>query len=181
VAGLGGFSTIGDALEPSNLGDALTLALDPTIFALFMTDFFDTIGTAMAVGTAGGLVDARGGCPGCAGCCSSTRPRRGRRRDGHVVGDDLRRVRRGRVGGRADRLRVARHRPGLFLLAVPFVPLMALAGQQVPYVDKTFISPAVAPALVPRRLPDDAPRRGRSTGATRCTRCPRSSSSPASR
>jgi adenine/guanine/hypoxanthine permease len=37
---------------------------------------------------------------------------------------------------------------GLFLLAVPFVPLMAVAGQQVPYVDKTFISPAVAPALV---------------------------------
>jgi AGZA family xanthine/uracil permease-like MFS transporter len=32
--------------------------------------------------------------------------------------------------------------------AVPFVPLMAVVGQQVPYVDKTFISPAVAPALV---------------------------------
>ena len=37
---------------------------------------------------------------------------------------------------------------GLFLLAVPFVPLIAVVGQQVPYVDKTFISPAVAPALV---------------------------------
>jgi adenine/guanine/hypoxanthine permease len=37
---------------------------------------------------------------------------------------------------------------GLFLLAIPFVPLMALAGQQIPYVDDTFISPAVAPALV---------------------------------
>ena len=32
------------------------------------------------------------------------------RGDGHVVGDDLRRVRGGRVGGRADRVRVARHR-----------------------------------------------------------------------
>jgi len=36
----------------------------------------------------------------------------------------------------------------LFLLAIFFVPLIALVGQQVPYVDKTFISPAVAPALV---------------------------------
>src|SRR3954463_9208824 len=37
--GSGDFSTIGDALDPSNLGDALTWALVPTIFALFMTDF----------------------------------------------------------------------------------------------------------------------------------------------
>ena len=37
---------------------------------------------------------------------------------------------------------------GLFALAIFFVPLIALVGQQVPYVDKTFISPAVAPALV---------------------------------
>src|SRR5436305_2446537 len=54
------FSTIGDALAPHNLGDALTWALVPTIFALFMTDFFDTVGTAVAVATAGGLTDARG-------------------------------------------------------------------------------------------------------------------------
>ena len=40
------------------------VALIPTIFALFMTDFFDTIGTAMAVGTAGGLVDRAGRLPG---------------------------------------------------------------------------------------------------------------------
>src|SRR5438270_98859 len=58
------FSTIGDALKPGNLGDALTWALVPTIFALFMTDFFDTVGTAVAVGTAGGLTDTRGELPG---------------------------------------------------------------------------------------------------------------------
>src|SRR3954465_1326373 len=62
--GSGDFSTIGDALAPSNLGDALTWALVPTIFALFMTDFFDTVGTAVAVGTAGGLTDAEGELPG---------------------------------------------------------------------------------------------------------------------
>src|SRR3954463_539757 len=58
------FSTIGDALAPHNLADALTWALVPTIFALFMTDFFDTVGTAVAVGTAGGLTDHRGELPG---------------------------------------------------------------------------------------------------------------------
>jgi len=52
--GSDGFSTIGDGLAPSNLADALTVALIPVIFALFMTDFFDTIGTAVAVGKAPG-------------------------------------------------------------------------------------------------------------------------------
>jgi AGZA family xanthine/uracil permease-like MFS transporter len=57
----GDFSTIGDAL--SHIGDALTVALIPVIFALFMTDFFDTLGTAVAVGEAGGLLDEQGHLP----------------------------------------------------------------------------------------------------------------------
>src|SRR3954469_8434569 len=61
--GADGFATIGDALRPSSLQGALTVALIPTIFALFMTDFFDTVGTARAVGTAGALVDDRGEVP----------------------------------------------------------------------------------------------------------------------
>src|SRR3954452_23770381 len=51
------FSTIGDALKPSNLADAITWALVPVIFVLFVSDFFDTIGTAVAVSSAGGLLD----------------------------------------------------------------------------------------------------------------------------
>jgi AGZA family xanthine/uracil permease-like MFS transporter len=51
----GDFATIGDALDPSNLEAALTVALIPVIFALFMTDFFDTIGTAVAEGGRTGL------------------------------------------------------------------------------------------------------------------------------
>src|SRR5690242_14488271 len=51
------FSTIGDALKPANLVDALTWSLVPVIFVLFISDFFDTIGTAVAVSTAGGLLD----------------------------------------------------------------------------------------------------------------------------
>src|SRR5690349_20982469 len=56
----GSFSTIGDALKPSNLADALTWALVPVIFVLFMSDFFDTVGTAVAVSSAGGLLDEHG-------------------------------------------------------------------------------------------------------------------------
>jgi adenine/guanine/hypoxanthine permease len=146
--GSDGFSTIGDALAPSNLADALTLALIPTIFALFMTDFFDTIGTAMAVGTAGGLVDRAGRLPGLRrlllvdSAAAAT---------GGVMGtssvttyvESGAGVSEGARTGLASLVTA-----GLFLLAIPFVPLMALAGQQVPYVDETFISPAVAPALV---------------------------------
>jgi AGZA family xanthine/uracil permease-like MFS transporter len=57
------FSTIGDALAPDNLVDALTWALIPVIFVLFVTDFFDTIGTAVAVSTAGGMLDEDGNPP----------------------------------------------------------------------------------------------------------------------
>src|SRR3954453_15331205 len=51
------FSTIGDALKPSNLADAITWALVPVIFVLFVSDFFGTIGTAVAVSSAGGMLD----------------------------------------------------------------------------------------------------------------------------
>jgi AGZA family xanthine/uracil permease-like MFS transporter len=63
VPGSGSFSTIGDALKPSNLSDALTWALVPVIFVLFMSDFFDTVGTAVAVSSAGGLLTPRGEVP----------------------------------------------------------------------------------------------------------------------
>ncbi len=54
--GSAGFSTIGDALAWHNIRDALAVALIPTIFALFMSDFFDTLGTVVAVGGSGGLL-----------------------------------------------------------------------------------------------------------------------------
>jgi adenine/guanine/hypoxanthine permease len=146
--GSAGFATIGDALRPSSFEGALTAALVPTIFALFMTDFFDTVGTAMAVGTAGGLIDAAGRLPrlrrlllvdsaaaavgGAMGTSSVT-----------TYVESGAGVSEGARTGLASLVTA-----GLFLLAVPFVPLMALVGQQVPYVDRTFISPAVAPALV---------------------------------
>jgi xanthine/uracil/vitamin C permease (AzgA family) len=73
MPGSNDFSTIGDALAPSNLADALTLSLVPVIFALFMTDFFDTIGSAVAVGRSGGCSTTGASCRGRGSCCSSTR------------------------------------------------------------------------------------------------------------
>ena len=146
--GAAGFATIGDALDPTYLGDALTVALIPTIFALFMTDFFDTIGTAMAVGTAGGLVDRAGRLPGLKRLLvvdSASAALGGAMGTSSVTTyvESGAGVSEGARTGFASLVTA-----GLFLLAIPFVPLMSLAGQQVPYADKTFISPAVAPALV---------------------------------
>jgi len=144
----GDFSTIGDALDPSNLGDALTVALIPVIFALFMTDFFDTVGTAVAVGRSGDMLDERGELPqtrnlllvdsgaaalgGAMGCSSVTTYVE----SGAGVAE----------GGRTGLTGLVT--AALFALAVFFVPLIALVGQDVELAKDTFIHPAIAPALV---------------------------------
>jgi adenine/guanine/hypoxanthine permease len=146
--GSDGFSTIGDPLDPDWLGDALTVSLIPVIFALFMTDFFDTIGTAVAVGRGGGLLDDRGRLPnadrlllvdssaaavgGAMGVSSVT-----------TYVESGAGVAEGARTGLASLVTA-----GLFLLTILFVPLVALVAQDVPYVEDTFIHPAVAPALV---------------------------------
>ncbi len=142
------FDTIGAALDPEWLGDALTVSLIPVIFALFMTDFFDTIGTAVAVGRGGGMLDDRGQLPnsdrlllvdsgaaalgGAMGTSSVTTYVE----SGAGVAEG---ARTGFTG-----LVVA----ALFALAVFFVPIIELVGQGVPVGEDTVIHPAVAPALV---------------------------------
>jgi adenine/guanine/hypoxanthine permease len=146
--GSGDFSTIGDALDPANLGDALELALIPVIFALFMTDFFDTIGTAVAVGRGGGLLDERGNLPntdrlllvdsgaaalgGAMGTSSVT-----------TYVESGAGVAEGARTGLSSLVVAA-----LFGLAILFVPIIALVGQDVQVGEDTFIHPAIAPALV---------------------------------
>lgn len=143
------FSTIGDALDPANLADALTVALIPVIFALFMTDFFDTIGTAVALGRSGGMLDERGQLPqtrrlllvdsgaaalgGAMGCSSVTTYVE----SGAGIAE----------GGRTGRTALVT--AALFGLAVFFVPLIALVGQGVAFGgEDAVIHPAVAPALI---------------------------------
>jgi AGZA family xanthine/uracil permease-like MFS transporter len=144
--GSGSFSIIGDSL--GNLGDALTVSLIPVIFALFMTDFFDTVGTAVAVGRGGGLLDDRGRLPnsdrlllvdssaaalgGAMGVSSVT-----------TYVESGAGVAEGARTGLASIVTAA-----LFLLAIFFVPIIGLVGQDVQVAKDTFIHPAVAPALV---------------------------------
>jgi adenine/guanine/hypoxanthine permease len=146
--GSGDFSTIGDGLDPGNIADALTVSLIPVIFALFMTDFFDTIGTAVAVGRGGGLLDDRGQLP---------------RADRLLLVDSAAASFGGAMGtssvttyvesgaGVAEGARTGLSSivvAALFALSILFVPIIALVGQDVQVGEETFIHPAVAPALV---------------------------------
>ena len=143
------FSTIGDALDPSNLADALTIALIPVIFALFMTDFFDTIGSAVGLGRSAGLLNERGEVPrtrqlllvdsgaaalgGAMGASSVTTYIE----SGAGIAE----------GGRTGRTALVT--AVLFALAVFFVPIIGLVGQSVAYGgEDSSIHPGVAPALV---------------------------------
>ncbi len=148
VPGSGEFSTIGDALDPSNLRDALTWSLVPIIFALFMTDFFDTVGSAVALGSSAGLTDERGELPGM----------------GRVLLVDSAAAAGGGALGVSSVTTYVESGAGidagartglaavvtgsLFALAVFFVPLMELVGQSVEISKDRFITPAVAPALI---------------------------------
>jgi AGZA family xanthine/uracil permease-like MFS transporter len=140
-------STIGDALAPGTIADALTFALIPIIFTLFMTDFFDTVGTAVAVASAGGLTDDRGELPqtrrlllvdsaaalggGAMGVSSVT----SYVESGAGVSEGAR-------TGLASLVTAA-----LFLGTIFLVPVIALVGQGVKVGEAT-IHPAVAPAMV---------------------------------
>src|SRR4051794_41345 len=139
------FSTIGDALKPSNLADAITWALVPVIFVLFVSDFFDTIGTAVAVSSAGGLLDKTGQPPrlkqlllvdsaaaaggGVMGVSSVT-----------TYVESGAGVAEGARTGLASLVTA-----GCFVLAIFFVPLIAVVAQSV---GQAGLPPAVGPALV---------------------------------
>jgi AGZA family xanthine/uracil permease-like MFS transporter len=52
-----------DTLFQATFGPALSVSAIPLILSLMMVDFFDTIGTATAIGEAAGLADAKGRLP----------------------------------------------------------------------------------------------------------------------
>src|SRR4051812_3011028 len=146
--GSGSFSTIGDALAWHNIRDALAVALIPTIFALFMSDFFDTLGTVVAVGGSGDLLDDEGHLPGIRNvllvdsAAAAT---------GGVMGVSsvTTYVESGAGVSEGARTGLASvFTGGLFVLAIFFVPIMALLGQQVEITKDVFGSPAIAPALI---------------------------------
>jgi AGZA family xanthine/uracil permease-like MFS transporter len=141
----GDFSTIGDALKPDNLLDALTWSLVPVIFVLFVSDFFDTIGTVVAVSSSAGLLDESGQPPrlkqvllvdsaaaaggGIMGVSSVT-----------TYVESGAGVSEGARTGLASVVTAV-----CFALTIFFVPLIAVVGQSV---GKAGLHPAIAPALI---------------------------------
>jgi AGZA family xanthine/uracil permease-like MFS transporter len=144
-------STIGGGVLA--LPDVLQLTLLPVIFALFMTDFFDTMGTVIAVGQEAKLLDEDGRLPnakrvllvdslaavggGAMGASSVT----SYIESGAGVAEG------GRTGMTSVVVGI------LFLLALPFSPLVTVIGGSVPIPGgiegaEIFVSPVTAPALI---------------------------------
>ena len=144
-------STIGGGVLA--VPQVLQISLIPVIFALFMTDFFDTMGTMIAVGQEGDLLDEEGRVPeakrvllvdslaatlgGATGASSVT----SYIESGSGVAE----------GGRTGLTSVV---VGLlFLVALPFAPLISVFGGSVPVPgpeqgQQIFVSPVTAPALI---------------------------------
>ena len=143
-------STVGGGVLA--LPDVLQLTLIPVIFALFMTDFFDTMGTMIAVAQEGNLLDEEGKVP---------------KTKRILLVDSLSAVGGGAMGASSVTAYVESGsgvaeggRTGfssvvvglLFLLALPFAPLIAVFGGAVPVTGpeggQLLVSPVTAPALV---------------------------------
>ena len=135
------------------LPDALRLSLVPIIFALFMTDFFDTMGTVIAVGQEGKLLDEEGRPPGLrrillvdslaavGGGATGASSVTSYIESGSGVAEG------GRTGLKSVVVGV------LFLLALPFSPLISVIGGSVPIPNPEggqdiLVSPVTAPALI---------------------------------
>src|SRR5918997_2015194 len=144
-------STIGGGVLA--VPQVLQISLIPVIFALFMTDFFDTMGTVIAVGQEGKLLDEEG------------RPPRLKR---ILLIDSLAAAGGGAVGASSVTSYIESGagvaeggRTGftsvvvglLFLLALPFSPLISVFGGSIPVPgpeggEDIFVSPVTAPALI---------------------------------
>jgi adenine/guanine/hypoxanthine permease len=145
-------STVGGGILA--VPEVLRLSLVPVIFALFMTDFFDTMGTMFAVAEEGELIDEEGRVPqakrillvdglaavigGAMGASSVT----SYIESGSGVAEG------GRTGLTSVVVGV------LFLLALPFSPLISVFGGSLPIPNPAgggeplFVSPVTAPALI---------------------------------
>ena len=134
--------------------EVLRLSLLPVIFALFMTDFFDTMGSMFAVAQEGKMLDKEGRVP---------------RAKRILLVDSLAAVFGGAMGASSVTSYVESGsgvaeggRTGLtsvvvgvlFLLALPFSPIISVFGGSLPIPnpagggDPLFVSPVTAPALV---------------------------------
>jgi adenine/guanine/hypoxanthine permease len=142
-------STIGGGVIA--IPEVLRVSLIPVIFALFMTDFFDTMGTVIAIGQEAKLLDENGRPP---------------RLKNILLVDSLAAVGGGALGASSVTSYIESGagvaeggRTGLtsvivgllFLLALPFSPLISVFGGSIPVQQgegQIFVSPVTAPALI---------------------------------
>ncbi len=143
-------STIGGGVLA--IPDVLQITLVPVIFALFMTDFFDTMGTVIAVGQEGRLLDENGRPPGLKRILlvDSLGAAGGGAMGASSVTSYIESGSGVAEGGRTGMTSVV---VGLlFLVALPFAPLIGVFGGSVPIPGPDgadiFVSPVTAPALV---------------------------------
>ena len=131
----------------------LQLSLIPVIFALFMTDFFDTMGTVIAVGQEGKLLDEEGRPPGLKRILliDSLGAAGGGALGASSVTSYIESGAGVAEGGRTGMTSVV---VGLlFLLALPFSPLISVFGGSIPIPgpeegQQILTSPVTAPALI---------------------------------
>jgi len=136
------FSTVGDAFGHF---DALTWALVPVIFALFMSDFFDTVGTATALVSRAGLMDKMGRIPRLKALLLVDSAAAG---GGGVLGVSSVTTYVESGAGISEGARTGLSSlvtSGLFVLTIFFVPIISMVGQGV---GKAGLHPATAPALI---------------------------------
>jgi AGZA family xanthine/uracil permease-like MFS transporter len=144
-------STIGGGVLA--VPQVLQLSLIPVIFALFMTDFFDTMGTVIAVGQEGKLLDEEGRPPGLKRILliDSLAATGGGALGASSVTSYIESGAGVAEGGRTGFTSVV---VGLlFLLALPFSPLISVFGGSVPIPgpegqEEILTSPVTAPALI---------------------------------
>ena len=129
------------------------------IFALFMTDFFDTLGTAVAVGQAGGLLDDEGRLPGIGRLLlvDSAAAAVGGAMGVSSVTTYVESGAGVAEGARTGLASIVT--AGLFGLAIFFVPVIALVGQDVQVGEGHVHPPGDGAGAGHGRLPDDADRR----------------------
>src|SRR5215204_6583512 len=144
-------STIGGGVLA--VPEVLQLSLAPVIFALFMTDFFDTMGTVIAVGQEAKLLDEEGRLPniGRVLLVDSLAAVGGGTMGASSVTSYIESGAGVAEGGRTGLTSVVAGL--LFLLALPFSPLVSVIGGSVPIPNPAggqdlFVSPVTAPALV---------------------------------
>jgi len=122
--------------------------LGPVAFAFFMTDFFDTMGTALGVGRQAGFVDEKGMIPRIRAllCVDSLGALLGGLFGCSSVTSYIESAAGVAVGGRTGLANIV---TGLaFWASLFFLPLIAIVGGGIPVGENAYAYPATAPALI---------------------------------